>query len=214
MEKKLSDPNTTLINFLLISFRGFFLLGTIGLIIYLAVGGIQLFSGEPTNYANLPVTFTFSETGNFITNGDTTSTLFTLYNGKGFINTPSFSLTSVILSKLVTVAVSLCILFIIKLVCQILEAAKIGHFLVARNAVRMRNMALLFILAFLIEKMYFLISSSYLADKLIFPGVNFTKISFYTFAQWEYILFFLFLLVIAEAFRIGARLKNENDLTI
>ncbi|WP_149275029.1 DUF2975 domain-containing protein [Pareuzebyella sediminis] len=214
MKQTLSTPTSPLINFLLVAFRGLFLLVTIALIIYIAIGIIQLFSKEPTNYANLPVTFTFSETGNFVNNGDTTSTRFTLYNGKGFINSTSFSLTSVILSKLVTVAVSLCILFIIKLVCQILEAAKTGRFLVARNAVRMRNMALLFILAFMVEKIYFLISASYLADKLVFPGVHFTKISFYTFAQWEYILFFLFLLVIAEAFRIGAQLKNENDLTI
>lgn len=214
MKRAPSSSTSPLINFLLVAFRGIFLLATIGLIIYIATVIIQLFSNQPTNYADLPVTFSFSETGNFVDNDDITSTLFTLHSGRGFINSTSLSLTSVILSNLATVAISLCILFIIKLVCQILEAAKTGRFLVVRNAVRMRNMALLFILAFIIEKIYVLISASYLADKLVFSGVRFTKISFYTFAQWEYILFFLFLLVIAEAFRIGAQLKQDNDLTI
>ena len=90
MKQTLSTPTSPLINFLLVAFRGLFFLATIALIIYITTGIIQLFSNEPTNYADLPVTFTFSETGNFVDNGNTSSARFTLYNGKGFINTTSF----------------------------------------------------------------------------------------------------------------------------
>ena len=95
-----------------------------------------------------------------------------------------------------------------------LEAAQTGNFLVTKNAIRMRHMALLFIFVFFIDKLSLLISSSFLTDKLDFPGVHFMSVNYYSFARWEYVFFYLFLLVVAEAFRIGAQLKQENDLTI
>lgn len=79
------------------------------------------------------------------------------------------------------------------------------------------RIALLSIAACIIESLRIFLSSLYLFDKLEFSGVHFigSPLRYVPFLiKREYILASLFLLVIAEAFRIGAQLKQENDMTI
>ena len=56
--------------------------------------------------------------------------------------------------------------------------------------------------------------SSYLSEKLEYPGLEFASTNLFTFISFQSVFFFLFLWLIAEAFRIGSQLKMENDLTI
>ena len=95
-----------------------------------------------------------------------------------------------------------------------LKNAQEGTFLVAKNAIRLRYIALLNIALLLIDKILIVVSSSYLNDKLEFSGIEFSNINWYFFSSWKYIFLYLFLIIIAEAFRLGAQLKEENDLTI
>jgi len=214
MKKHDNTRGALLAKFLLMTFRGLFILYSIGLVLYILICSISLGTGNQSQYANLPVVFSFTETGNLISPGIKNAATFKLHNATGIISTDSLTTGTTIFSMVGSVLISICILLIIKLICQILEAAKTNDFLVVKNAIRMRHMALLFIMVFLIDKIKLFVSSSYLADKLEFTGVNFNSVNFYSFANWEYVFFYLFLLVIAEAFRIGAQLKRENDLTI
>lgn len=108
----------------------------------------------------------------------------------------------------------ICVLLIIYLIIKMLKNAREGSFLITKNAIRLRYIALLNIALILIDKLFILISSAYFSDKLEFPGLEFSTINGYSFSYWKYIFLFLFLLIIAEAFRLGAQLKEENDLTI
>lgn len=106
------------------------------------------------------------------------------------------------------------VLLLIYLIIKMLKDAQNGSFLVNKNAIRLRNIALLNIAILLIEKINIIVSSNYLREKIELPGLEFYDFNPYTFANWKYIFLFLFLLIIAEAFRLGAQLKEENDLTI
>lgn len=106
------------------------------------------------------------------------------------------------------------ILLMIYLIIKILKSAQDGAFLVAKNAIRLRYIALLFIALLLISKISFFISMSYFSDKLEFPGLEFSNHIQHSFNGWKYIFLYLFLLIIAEAFRLAAEMKQENDLTI
>lgn len=113
-----------------------------------------------------------------------------------------------------TVLTSACGLLMIYLIIKMLKSAKEGAFLVAKNAIRLRYIALLNITLILISKISFFVSMSYFSDKLEFPGLEFSNDIQNSFNGWKYIFLYLFLLIIAEAFRLGAQLKEENDLTI
>ena len=214
MKEQSDIRGRVLIKFLLITFRSIFLLYSLSLILYLIITTISLNTRNQENYISLPVLFEFTETGNLISSEGESISNVNLHYATGIIDTPSLPRTVGILSLLVNVLISTCILLIIRLICQILDAANTSDFLMVKNAIRMRNMALLFIVVFFIDKLNLLISSLYLSDKLEFSGITFTGINYYFFSRWEYVFFYLFLLVIAEAFRIGSLLKEENDLTI
>ena len=214
MKENSNIRGTALIKFLLITFRSIFLLYSLSLVIHLIIGTISLTTRNQTNETSLPVTFRFTEVGNLVSSETENISNFNLHYARGVINSESLPIRTTIFSMFVYILFSICVLLIIKLICQILEAARSNDFLVVKNAIRMRHMALLFILMFFIDKLYLLISSSYLSDLLEFPGIRFSSNYFYSFAGWEYVFFYLFLLVIAEAFRVGAQLKQENDLTI
>lgn len=214
MGKQGNTSSTSLIKFLLVIFRGIFFLYAIGLILYVIISTISLTTRNQQQHTSLPVMFRLTDTGNLISSKSESISTFHIYYATGFIGTESLPGSARVFSMFVSILISICVLLIIKLICQILEAAKTGDFLVVKNAIRMRHMALLFIMVFFIDKLYLFISSSYLSDKLDFQGVGFIRIHYYGLARWEYIFFYLFLLVVAEAFRIGAQLKHENDLTI
>lgn len=107
-----------------------------------------------------------------------------------------------------------CILLVIYLIIKMLKNAQDGNFLVIKNAIRLRYIALLLILWLLLDKVTIIASSLYLKGKIELPGLEFHEFTSYTFDNWKHIFLYLFLLIIAEAFRLGAQLKEENDLTI
>jgi len=108
----------------------------------------------------------------------------------------------------------ICILFSIRFTIKILETAEKGSFFVVENALRLRGIAILGFGILFFVRMSSLFSSFYLKDKLEFPGIVFTNFYSFTFVDFLLLLHFLFLLMIAEAFRKGALMKDENDLTI
>lgn len=107
-----------------------------------------------------------------------------------------------------------CGLLMIYLIIKMLINAQDGTFLISKNAIRLRYIALINIFLLLYNKIYFFVTTSYLIDKLEFPGLEFNNLNWSSFYGWKYIFLYLFLLIIAEAFRLGAQLKEENDLTI
>lgn len=107
-----------------------------------------------------------------------------------------------------------CLFLITYLILKMLKNAQEGNFLVVKNAIRLRYIALLLIVSLLRDKLTIIASSFYLREKIELAGIEFYDFTSYTFDNWKYIFIFLFLLIIAEAFRLGAQLKEENDLTI
>ncbi len=107
-----------------------------------------------------------------------------------------------------------CILFSIILTVRILRSVKSKEFLLKENALRLRWIAILGIATFLLDKFLSIYESSYVAERVGIMGIDFTGYNGFVFANFEWILSNLFLLVIAEVFRIGAELKEEQDLTI
>ncbi len=113
-----------------------------------------------------------------------------------------------------TVMYHICVLLMIYLIIKMLKNAQRGTFLVAKNAIRLRYIALLNIALLFIDEIVVAVSTAYLSDKLEFPGLEFHITKWYFFSNYKLLFLFLFLLIIAEAFRLGAQLKQENDLTI
>ena len=101
-----------------------------------------------------------------------------------------------------------------KVLKSALKAAKKGGFLIIENAIRLRKIALLGIVMYFFESLATFVASNYLSDKLQFEGLEFTSINSYLFFDIQTVIYSLFLLVISEAFRMGALLKQEVDLTI
>jgi hypothetical protein len=83
------------------------------------------------------------------------------------------------------------------------------------NVVRLRWIALLNIGAFLSTRFSSIFTSNYLASKIQLVGIHFENLNLQMiFGNADIIIFNLFLLIIAEVFRVGAAMKNEQDLTI
>ena len=97
---------------------------------------------------------------------------------------------------------------------KILKTVITKSFLLIENAVRLRWIALFGVAIFFIDKITGSISTAYLNNYIELPGVKFEIINMLTFINVESVFHSLFLLVIAEIFRLGAKLKEEHDLTI
>ena len=214
MEAQKKFNGAGMIKFLLVAFRAFFFLYIVVFTILVLVSSISLFSGGHLIHGDLPVTFSLIGKGNLHLSDPDVGQKFTIPYAMGIIGSDDLPTTLAVLSLLASLLMATCILFIIKTMCQILEAAKSGMFLLVENTVRLRRIALLGIATVIIEKIRTAGSSIYLSDTLEFSGVDFVGVNIFTFTNLEYIFGSLFLLVIAEAFRIGALLKQENDLTI
>lgn len=205
--------STTLISFLANLFRiGFFLL-SFSLSIWVIYTIFIFLTNSPTTHMDFPVLFSLAEEG--IWNNTTTNESSKFYmQAMGMVRAQDLPKGFLILYSMVTLLATVCILFSMRQVLLILESAKTGAFLVVENALRLRWIALLGIATFLLERIGVLISASYFSDKLQVSGLEFSSVNFFSFFYFETIFYALFLLVIAEVFRIGAQLKEEADLTI
>lgn len=105
-------------------------------------------------------------------------------------------------------------IFLTRLMIKILKTVKDKSFLLIENALRLRWIALLGIAILIVNKTFSFVIANYLSTHIEYSGVKFTGINPYFILNFETVLNSLFLLVIAEVFRIGAKLKEEQDLTI
>lgn len=203
-----------LITFLLIVFRSIFLLGSIALIIMGIYGILALFVEVAESKSIFPVLFSITKEGILNNPGDLGSAEFNLFSGMGLIVVDEISTGFKLLFDIILFLSYACSLFYLKLVIKILEAADEGGFLIVENAKRLRWIALLGIAIYLLGFIATLASSFYFNGKLELINLEFTNFNRFSFVSSNSVFNYLFLLVIAEAFRIGALLKKENELTI
>ncbi len=206
--------NGTLINILLIVFQGGFFIYAFATVFYILFVIIAFAIGDSTFPTDFPVMFSLSDKG-AINFPDQLGTLnFSMQQGMGIIGAENLPKGFVALYGIIDVLGVTCILLSLKLTIAILEAVKEGGFLIVENAKRLRKIAFLGIAMFLFNRLATVVSASYFSDKIQYSGIDFSSVNLYTFFNVQSIFYSLFLLVIAEAFRIGALLKEESDLTI
>lgn len=208
----MKTPSSTFITILANLFRiGFFLLA-FSLLIWVVYNIFIFLTDSPTTHMDFPVMFSLSEQG--IVNLDTNGPSKFYMQAMGIIRADDLPKGFLALYSTVTLFANLSILLAMRQVLLILESARTGTFLIIENAIRLRWIALLGISIFLLERIGLFVSAYFFSDKLQVLGLEFTSVNFFSFFYFETIFYALFLLVIAEAFRIGAQLKKEADLTI
>ncbi|WP_339715590.1 DUF2975 domain-containing protein [uncultured Kriegella sp.] len=212
--KTSGQPKSSIfINFLTILFRiGFFLLA-FSLLIWVIYNIFIFLTDSPTTHMDFPVMFSLTEQGLF--NNPGTNGLSKFYmQAMGMIRADDLPKGFLAIYSITTLLANICMLLSMRQVLLILESAKTRTFLIIENAIRLRWIGLLGIAIFLLEKTGTLISASFFTDKLEVSNLGFTSFNLFSFFGIETVFSSLFLLVISEAFRVGAQLKNEADLTI
>ena len=188
---------------------------TIITIIFMAYCFLQV--GNQTGFAapiNFQVFFSITdEIGKANWNSDTPS-IFPIAYAMGTAQISHVPYGFMVIFCLMSIALFILISLSIRLTIQILKTIKQKSFLLLENASRMRWIARLGIVTLIIDKLSTIITSNYLKDQIEFSGIKFNTVNMYTFINSESIFSYLFLLVIAEVFRIGAKLQEEQNLTI
>lgn len=170
-------------------------------------------SGLPTPL-NLGVFFSLDDAigeTNFVNNGGTN---FFISYATGNIKVTNVPYSFIVLFCFLALVLFTTTLLSIRLTIKILKTVKENAFLLIENAIRLRWIALLAIAILFTDKLIAILTSAYLSNHLEYPGITFRTANFYSITGFETIFTSLFLLVIAEVFRIGAKLKEEHDLTI
>lgn len=214
MKKRTHISAKSLIIFLRYSFIGMFLLSAFNLAYFLFIELWPALIHSKRQAVNLPIVFSHTEKGILSLPHIDYEYIFRIPQATGTFLAFGLPLKLFYIQSIGTVLKSACILLMLYLIIKMLKSAQNGTLLVAKNAIRLRHIALLSIAILLIDKIVFFVSSAYLRDKLEFPGIEFSSFNWYSIGSWKLIFLFLFLLIIAEAFRLGAQLKEENDLTI
>lgn len=202
-----------LINFLLNILRILFFLYAFSAILMLIFGFFGLVTDFDMTPPEFPVLFSVINEGSFNDLGGQASN-FKLHGGLGYIGMENPPNGIVIFTNIIWLLVMIGMLISMKQTIFILEAAKKGDFLINENAIRLRWIALIGIALFLLEKTYSIFTYVYFSDRLELSGVSFESFNTFAFMNTEFIFYSLFLLVIAEAFRVGSQLKEETELTI
>lgn len=214
MKTKTTISAKSLAIFLRYSLIGFFLWNAFHLAIFLIYQlGPALLFGQRKGVA-LPVVFKPSNSGILRLPHTDYEYMFHIPEATGTFQAFGLPLKIFYMFSIGGLVYYACALLITYLIIKMLKDAQDGTFLVIKNAIRLRYIALLLIVALARDKIIIMVSSAYFRDKIEYPGLEFSDINPYTFSSWKYIFIFLFLLIIAEAFRLGAQLKEENDLTI
>jgi hypothetical protein len=207
-----------LIKFLIFAFRAFYYILWFSLVVVVIIEFISLRKiFEPTGFP-LPIDFTvfFSlneELG--ITAWDTDgNSNFAINYAMGSVKLSYVPNGFIALFCLMAFLLFILGIFSIRLIIRILKTVKDKSFLLIENALRLRWIALLGIAIFIVDKTFSFVIANYLSTHIEYSGIKFTGINPYFILNFETVLNSLFLLVIAEVFRIGAKLKEEQDLTI
>ncbi|WP_209404276.1 DUF2975 domain-containing protein [Pseudozobellia sp. WGM2] len=214
MEGETKVHGGPLIGYLLTIFRIIFFLFAISILFWALYSFFVFATDAPALHMEFPVLFSIENSLKWqIPQNFEPSNLY-LHNSIGSISADFLPKRFLAIYSLISLAANLCALLSIKYVIRILEAVRSGNFLIVDNANRLRKIAIIAIALFLIDKLAITYSAYYFSDKLEFNDLNFTSINMFSFQHLESVFGALFLLIIAEAFRIGAQLKKENDLTI
>lgn len=214
MKKRTIISAKSLIIFLRYSLIGLFLWNIMHLGIFLVYHlGPALLFGQRKG-VHLPIDFSPTDKGILTLPHTDYEYMFDIPIATGNFRAFGLPLKFFFLDSIGTMLNFACSLLIVYLIIKMLKDAQDGGLLVSKNAIRLRYIALLCILLLLYNKIFLFISTSYLRDKIEFTGLEFHDFSWYTLNGWQYIFLYLFLLIIAEAFRLGAQAKEENDLTI
>jgi len=204
----------SLIIFLRYSLIGLFLWSTLKLSVFLIYHlGPAIFLGKRKGIS-LPIDFNPTDEGILTLPHNDYEYLFQIPEATGTFLAFGLPLKFFFIDSIGTILNYVCGLLMIYLIIKMLKNAQDGTFLISKNAIRLRYIALLNILLLLYNKVFLFISTSYLRDKIELPGIEFHDIPWHALSGWQYIFLFIFLLIIAEALRLGAQLKEENDLTI
>ena len=214
MKKRTIISAKSLIIFLRYSFIGMFLLSAFNLTYFLFIKLWPALIHGKRQAVNLPIVFSHTEKGILTLPHIDYEYIFRIPQASGTFLAFGLPLKLFYIQSVGTVLKSACILLMLYLIIKMLRSAQKGIFLVAKNAIRLRYIALLSSAILIIDKIVFFVSSAYLSDKLEFPGIEFSNFNWYSFGSWKLLFFFLFLIIIAEALRLGAQSKEENDLTI
>lgn len=202
------------IKLLLNFFRVVFFLTALGCIVWATYSIFIFLTDSPTRHMAFPVIFKLQSEGILNIPDITSEANFYILHTRGLLVSDTIPKDFLGLFSILQLLMISSILLIFRLTIRILDTALLGRFLMLVNAIRLRHIALLGIVYFILEHLMTLISAHYFSDKLEYSNVSFTELHLFSWFNLNVLLTSLFLLVIAEAFRIGARLKEENDLTI
>lgn len=204
----------SLIKILLIALRSFFLLGSISMILWLLYTTVCLFTDTPMMSPRFQVMFTMVKDSTLAEKRMTPQSEFHMPVGVGMVEAIDQPKGFVALFSILSILSSICLLLAIRWTIQVLEAAGTGAFFLIANARRLRWIALFGFGMLFFYRLANFTSASHFKDLLQLPGVEFTNNYIFHFGDVLYVFSLLFLLVLAEAFRVGAIVKAENDLTI
>lgn len=215
MEPKTQFQSLAFIKFLVTVFRIIFFISAFGIMLTVLLKVIVLATDlDIMKTMTLPVLFSFSKDSSLLElGGDNISNLKMTW-GLGFVSTsalPKSFAVALFLSSMVAIS---CGLISLRLTISILETVELGDFLIVKNAIRLRWIAIIGIASRFLYYIGLTISHAYLSDKVDLVGFNFRNIFFHTFFADGTVFIWLFLLVLAEVFRVGAKLKEESELTI
>ncbi len=204
----------TFIELLLVIFRLSFFITAVGIIFWAIYSMVLFLTDGPTVHQAFPVFFRGQGEGILNVPNDIGAAKFRMYHALGYIVSDSVPKGFLALFSVIHVSGYIFWLLCFGLTIRILDAARLGRFFIVENAIRLRYIGLWGIAYFVLNKLMVVVSASYFSDKLAFSKVNFLSFDFFGWIGLNSLFGFLFLLVISEAFRIGAQLKEESDLTI
>ena len=203
---------------LLFIFRLFYVLIWIAIAVMSIIFIISIFNLNETagfpRPAGFRIYFSLLDEAGVARWGDEVTSTFYISDALGSIKLSNIPYDFMAIYSLMSLLLGIVIQLSIRLTIKILKTVITKSFLLIENAVRLRWIALFGVAIFFIDKITGSITAAYLNNYIELPGVKFEIINLFTFINVESVFHSLFLLVIAEIFRLGAKLKEEHDLTI
>jgi len=102
-------------------------------------------------------------------------------------------------------------LYVILLLRRILFSVREGNPFIFENGRRLKNIAIVTLCYGLFLSLYSSLTNIFISTGISLPSID---VMYKLEIHWEYIYWGLFTFVLAEVFRIGVNLKQEQDLTI
>ena len=214
MKSKTKFQGKGLIKFLNVFFKLAFFLGAFSTGLSVIVKFFDLIRNTGATPVLLPVFFSPANNSSLLNLGGDGQTNLKIMWALGAVSAKALPTGYDFTFFLATVLASCCFLISIRLIISILDTVESGNFLIVKNAIRLRWIALFGITTIFVQKIKMVISNIYLSDQMDLIDLKTTS-NFFSFSILSEAVFgYLFLLVLAEVFRVGAMLKEESELTI